>query len=52
MSRERLTRAFLRLSVIGWGVGLGGKLFDLLVVAEAPRLLPRLLLCRTAPDSP
>ena len=35
MSRERLTRAFLWLSVIGWGIGLGGKLFDLLVVAGA-----------------
>jgi hypothetical protein len=35
MSRERLTRAFLWISVIGWGIGLGGKLFDLLIVAGA-----------------
>ncbi len=35
MSRERLTHLFLWFSVIGWGIGLGGKLFDLLVVAGA-----------------
>jgi hypothetical protein len=35
MSRERLTRGFLWLSVIGWGIGLGGKLFDLIIVAGA-----------------
>ena len=35
MSRERLTRVFLWISVIGWGIGLGGKLFDLLIVAGA-----------------
>ena len=35
MSRERLTRLFLWFSVIGWGIGLGGKLFDLLIVAGA-----------------
>ena len=35
MSRERLTRAFLWFSVIGWGIGLGGKLFDLLILAGA-----------------
>ena len=35
MSRERLTRAFLWLSVIGWGIGMGAKLFDLLVLAGA-----------------
>jgi hypothetical protein len=35
MSRERLTRAFLWLSIAGWGIGLGAKLFDLLVVAGA-----------------
>ncbi len=35
MSRERLTQTFLWFSVIGWGIGLGGKLFDLLVVAGA-----------------
>jgi hypothetical protein len=31
----RLMRFFLWASVLGWGVGLGGKLFDLLVVAGA-----------------
>jgi hypothetical protein len=35
MSRERLTRGFLWLSVMGWGIGLGGKLFDLIIVAGA-----------------
>lgn len=35
MSRERLTRAFLWFSVIGGSIGLGGKLFDLLIVAGA-----------------
>jgi len=35
MSRERLTRRFLWLSVIGWSTGLGGKLFDLIIVAGA-----------------
>jgi len=35
MSRERLTQTFLWFSVIGWGIGLGAKLFDLLVVAGA-----------------
>ncbi len=35
MPRERLTRGFLWLSVIGWGIGLGGKLFDLIIVAGA-----------------
>jgi hypothetical protein len=35
MSRERLTRAFLWFSVFGWGIGLGAKLFDLIVVARA-----------------
>jgi len=35
MSRERLTRAFLWISVLGWGIGLGGKLFDLIIVAGA-----------------
>jgi hypothetical protein len=50
-SRERLTRAFLWLSVIGWGIGLGAKLFDLLVLQErgAQRRLPRLLSCLMAP---
>jgi hypothetical protein len=35
MSREKLTRAFLWIAVLGWGIGLGAKLFDLLVVAGA-----------------
>jgi hypothetical protein len=30
-----LTRAFLWLSVLGWGIGLGAKLFDLIVLAGA-----------------
>ena len=33
--RLRLMRFFLWMSVLGWGVGLGAKLFDLLVVAGA-----------------
>lgn len=35
MSRERLVRAFLWLSVLGWAIGLGAKLYDLLVLASA-----------------
>ena len=35
MSREQLTRGFLWFSVVGWGIGLGAKLFDLMVVAGA-----------------
>jgi len=35
MSREQLTRGFLWVSVLGWGIGLGAKLFDLIVVARA-----------------
>ena len=35
MSSERLTRLFLWLSIFGWGVGLGAKLFDLIVLAGA-----------------
>ena len=35
MSREKLTRTFLWISVLAWGVGLGAKLFDLLVLASA-----------------
>ena len=35
MSREQLTRGFLWFSVFGWGIGLGAKLFDLIVVASA-----------------
>jgi hypothetical protein len=34
-SRAQLTRGFLWLSVLGWGIGLGAKLFDLIVVAGA-----------------
>ena len=33
--RSRLMRAFLWVSVLGWGIGLGAKLFDLLVLAGA-----------------
>jgi hypothetical protein len=35
MSRAQLTRGFLWLSVFGSGIGLGAKLFDLIVVAGA-----------------
>jgi hypothetical protein len=35
MSRAQLTRGFLWFSVLGWGIGLGAKLFDLIVVAGA-----------------
>ena len=35
MSRERWARVFLWFSVFGWGIGLGAKLFDLIVVASA-----------------
>ena len=35
MSRAQLTRAFLWFSVLGWGIGLGAKLFDLVVIASA-----------------
>ena len=35
MSREQLTKGFLWFSVLGWGIGLGAKLFDLIVVATA-----------------
>ena len=35
MSRTQLTRGFLWVSILGWGIGLGAKLFDLLVVARA-----------------
>lgn len=35
LGRLRVTRFFLWLSVLGWGIGLGAKLFDLLVVAGA-----------------
>jgi len=33
--RLKLMRFFLWMSVLGWGIGLGAKLFDLLVVAGA-----------------
>ena len=33
--RLRLMRFFLWVSVIGWGIGFGAKLFDLLIVAGA-----------------
>ena len=33
--RLQLMRIFLWMSVLGWGIGLGAKLFDLLVVAGA-----------------
>lgn len=35
MSRLRVMRLFLWVSVIGWGIGLGAKLFDLIIVAGA-----------------
>ncbi len=35
MSRAQWTRGFLWFSVLGWGIGLGAKLFDLLVLASA-----------------
>jgi hypothetical protein len=35
MTRAQLTRGFLWFSVLGWGIGLGAKLFDLVVVARA-----------------
>jgi hypothetical protein len=39
-ARLKLMRVFLWMSVLGWGVGLGAKLFDLLVVAGAWRVAP------------
>ena len=35
MSHERLTRLFLWISIFGWGIGLGAKLFDLIILAGA-----------------
>jgi hypothetical protein len=35
MSRQRMNRTFLWFSALAWGVGLGAKLFDLLVLASA-----------------
>lgn len=32
-TKQRLMHAFLWVSVTAWGIGLGAKLFDLLVVA-------------------
>ena len=33
--RWRLLQVFLWMSVLGWGIGLGAKLFDLVVLASA-----------------
>lgn len=33
--RSQWLRAFLWLSAVGWGIGLGAKLFDLLVLARS-----------------
>jgi len=33
--REQFTRGFLWFSILGWGIGLGAKLFDLIVLAPA-----------------
>jgi hypothetical protein len=33
--RLRLMRAFLWVSVVGWGIGLGAKIFDLMILAGA-----------------
>ena len=38
--RLRLMRIFLWISVLGWGIGLGAKLFDLLVLAGAWSVAP------------
>ena len=35
MSRSIWTRSFLWLAVLSWGIGLGAKIFDLLVLARA-----------------
>jgi hypothetical protein len=35
MSRSKLTTIFLWISVLSWGIGLGAKLFDLVVLARA-----------------
>ncbi len=40
MSRPPLTRAFLWIAVVGWGVGFGAKLFDLLVLGTSCIVLP------------
>ncbi len=40
MLAAKLTRAFLWISVISWGIGLGAKLFDLIVLARAWGLEP------------
>ena len=46
MSRARWTRGFLWISVVGWGIGLGAKLFDLLVLASAWGAAPPASLAR------
>jgi len=38
--RARVTRFFLWISVIGWGIGLGAKLFDIFVLASAYSAAP------------
>jgi hypothetical protein len=46
MTRVRLLRAFLWLSVLAWGIGAGAKLYDLVVVSTVetqPELQPALL---------
>ncbi len=35
MSREKWTRGFLWFAAIGWGMGVGGKLFEMMVVMPA-----------------
>ena len=40
MSRAQLTRAFLWVAILSWGIGLGAKLFDLLVLAGAYTAAP------------
>jgi hypothetical protein len=54
MSRAQWTRGFLWFSVLGWGIGLGAKLFDLLVLATAWGAAPpaSLALMPYGPDYP
>ena len=40
MTRERWTRAFLWLGVVSFAIALGGKLFDLLILAQAWGRMP------------
>jgi len=35
MTRARLTRIFLWIAILSWGIGLGAKVFDLVVLAPA-----------------